>query len=343
MKSKGKNMDKKEIFTNFLEFMKEEKETSANIIMHYMPDPDSMACAVNLQEVLRWYEIESKIFFSGEISHPQNRTMLNLLELNFFKENELNLSETKINICVDCTPKNSCVDFAHLIIDHHNNPTKDCKFVINESKYGSCSTIIWEMFHDKISWESNEILATALLLGIRTDTRDLLSENMSQLDFQAYQELLKHVDKEKVQKIMNYPVPRYVYDKRLSLLKDGNSLEKNGTFIGGVGFIPSSQRDVISILADDYLRMEGIHTSVIFCITDDKQMEVSIRSNNTTVDVNGLCDSSFGQFGGGKVHKGGAKVPLNFWSNLNDDSKEMFWRMTCEQMFKTILKEDYLP
>jgi len=332
--------NKREVFSNFINFMKTEEQTFANIIMHYMPDPDSMASAFVVQKILEVENIDSKIFYSGEISHPQNKTMLNLLGLTLFKETELDPKE-KINICVDCTPKNSCVDKAQLIIDHHNNPIKDVQFVINDPKFGSCSTIVWEMFQEEINWESNEEMATALLLGIRTDTKDLVSENMCQVDFQAYQFLIDYVDKERVQKIMNYPVPRYVYDKRLILLKEGNSLEKNGIFIGGVGYIPASQRDVISILSDDYLRMEGIHTAVIFCITDERQMEVSIRSNNTTVDVNELCDTSFGQFGGGKVHKGGAKVPLNFWANLNEESKDMFWRMTCEQMFKSILKEDY--
>lgn len=341
MEDKTIHMNPNEIFKSGLKKIQESDDIGVNIVMHHMPDPDSMASALGIQELLKTENIESKIFYSGEISHPQNKTMVNLLGLDFKRIDE-ELKDS-FNICVDCTPKNSPCSNAFMVIDHHTNQIKNVEFVINDSKFGACSTIIFEILDSfNFEWDSNETLATGLLLGIRTDTKDLLSEAMHHRDFQAYQKLVNYVDKERVQKIMNYPVPRYVYDKRMMLLKESNFVEKNGIFIGGIEYIPSNQRDVITILADDYLRMEGIHTTVIFCITDEKQMEVSIRTSNSTLDVNQLCNSTFGQFGGGKIDKGGAKVPLNFWSNLNEDSKEYFWKMTCEQMFKSILKEDYI-
>jgi len=314
---------------------------NVNIILHYMPDPDSMATAFALQEYLKSCQIDNEMFYTGEISHPQNKTMQISLALSLTKIGDSSLQGK--NICVDCTPKNSGIDTAFMIIDHHSNSVKNCEYVINEPKYGACSTIMWEILNSLgIEWDLHEDIATALLLGIRTDTKDLLSESMIAEDFKAYESLIHHMNKEKVQRIMNYPVPRYVFEKR-NLLKDKNNfMEKNGIFVGGVGYIPRSQRDVIAILAEDYLRMETVSTTVIFCITDNDTLEVSIRTINTTVDVKDLMQNIFGDFGGGKIEKGGAKVPLNVWSNMVTDSlKNKFWEITCEQLFRLILKEDY--
>jgi len=110
-------------------------------------------------------------------------------------------------------------------------------------------------FEIELTAEDSNV-ATALLLGVRTDTNDLVSENMVREDFVAYQNLLDYADKEALQKVMNYPFPRYLYEKRINLHKEGNSYESNGTFVGGVGFIENSQRDAIAILAEEYARIK---------------------------------------------------------------------------------------
>ena len=61
-------------------------------------------------------------------------------------------------------------------------------------------------------------------------------------------------------------MPRYSFDKRLILHKEGNSFESDGVFVGGVGYIPEGQRDVISLLSEEYVRMDSISTAVIFAI-----------------------------------------------------------------------------
>ena len=173
-----------------------------------------------------------------------------------------------------------------------------------------------------------------MLLGIRTDTFDLTSERMTKEDFIAYQELLEISDKESLQKIMNYPFPRYLYERRTTLHEDNNSKETNGVFVGGVEYIPASQRDVIAILADEYVRMESITTSVIFAIVDEKYLEVSVRSSNISLDVKSMCRSLFGEYGGGTSYKGGAKIPLGFYSSIRNG--EAFWNLTKEHMFEKI-------
>jgi nanoRNase/pAp phosphatase (c-di-AMP/oligoRNAs hydrolase) len=164
---------------------------------------------------------------------------------------------------------------------------------------------------------------------------------MSKSDFIAYQELLELSDKDALQKAMNYPLPRYLYERRIALHEEGNSQEANGVFVGGIGFIPADQRDVIAILAEEYTRMESVQTAVIFAITGKKHLEVSVRTHLVSLDVNQMCRDLFGEFGGGKSNAGAAKIPLNFYEELDDKSSIPFWNVTKKHMFKKVLKENW--
>jgi len=139
-----------------------------------------------------------------------------------------------------------------------------------------------------------------------------------------------------LQKIMHYPLPKYLYDKRLKLHEEENSYNQNGIFIGGIGFISGEQRDCISILAEEYSRMESVSTAVIFAITDKQMLEVSVRSSNVSLNVDALCKKLFN--GGGNAYKGGGRVSLGFYDNLNTpDKRQMLWELTCENMKTKVL------
>jgi nanoRNase/pAp phosphatase (c-di-AMP/oligoRNAs hydrolase) len=330
-----------DVLNKFFDEFKKLGKNELNIIMHDTPDPDSAGAAFGFQLICKHFGIESKIYYRGEISHPQNKTLVNLLSLPV---NKVQVGPEGINVCVDGTPQNSCVSEAMLVIDHHkiNNNVK-VKFQIVRPNLGSCCTLVWRMIKE-LNIERNADhtnIYTALLVGIRTDTNDLISDYMTIEDFQAYEQLIEIADKENLQKIMNYTLPRYLYEKRLLLSKDGNFYEKDGTFTGGIGFIPASQRDAIAILAQEYTRMEGVHTAIIFAVTDKKTVEVSVRSSNVSFDVNAFCKEVFGDYGGGTSYKGAARIPLMFYSNIDDKLRDGLWQITCDHMFKLVHKENW--
>ena len=333
-----------EKFKKFIASVKNEDEpVEINIVVHDAPDPDAMGSAVGIQMLLKTFEIDSKIYYRGEVSHPQNKTLVNVLNIQMEKVSN-NISNDNKTISVDSTELNCPADKVDFVIDHHKNATT-VKNKIVLPQYGACSTIVFELIKVLVpnykELPENSDIYTALLLGIRTDTNDLISENMVKEDFIAYQELLDISDKEKLQKVMNYPLPRYTYDRRLALHKEGNSAESNGMFVGGVGYIPESQRDVISVLAEEYARMDSISTAVIFAIVDKSKLQISIRSSNVSLDVGAMCKETF-SFGGGTSYKGGASIPLHFYSNLENGERDSFWDVTCKNMFKTVLKENFI-
>ena len=320
----------------FAELKKDEIET-INIVLHSSPDPDAVGSGLGMKIIARHYGIDSTIFYDGNISHPQNKTIMNVLNISMEKVDK---AVEGINVCVDCTPNNSCAVDAKLIIDHHK-PVGKSDYSIVKPSYGACATIIWDIMKELKLNESTEELETytALLLGIRTDTNDLISENMTKADFVAYQELLEISDKEALQKVMNYPFPRYLYDKRLSLHKEGNFSEIDGVFVGGIGSVSGGQRDSIAILAEEYARMESVSTALIFAIVDKKFLEVSVRSSNVSLDVSQMCKDLFGEYGGGSSFKGGARLPLLFFDDI--ESTDALWKITCNHMFKKVHKENF--
>lgn len=327
-----------ENFKQALEELKEEEKV--NIVVHPVPDPDAVGSAMGLQMIFHSMGIESEIYYQGEISHPQNKTIVNILNVTMNKI-KTDIS-SGINVCVDCTENNAPVEEAFMVIDHHKS-TSRAKHKFIDSSMGSCATMIWEFFKGLNIEPLDDYIFTytALLLGVRTDTNDLISQNITKSDFQAYQELLELSDTEKLQQIMNYPYPKYLYDKRLELHEDGNSQVSNGIFVGGIGFISADQRDVIAIIAEEYTRMESINSAIIFAITDKKELHVSMRTTLVSTDVNQTMKDLFGQFGGGKLGSGGARIPLYFYEDIDEKSRHELWDLTRNHMFKKVLRENY--
>lgn len=328
--------DDNTIFQNFLNEIKDNE--NINIILHNIPDPDAISCGWALKTILNLKGKKAEIYHSGEVSHTQNITMNNILHIPL---NYVSDTIEGINICVDCTPKNSCVDEAMFIIDHHENNPK-AKYIINHPNNGSCATIVWNIIKKYID-DMNEYkaLATALLIGIRTDTKDMTIENISSDDFLAWQELYQYAEIEKVQKIVNYDKPRYYYEKLVEMNKENNSIEKDGFFVGGVGLCSTKQRDVISMLADEYLRREGTNSTVIFCITDKKFIDISMRTRLSSVNVGSFLQKSFGEkHAGGTSFQGAARIPIgDFFGDLDENEIKEFWSLVCKRIFKKTLKD----
>ena len=315
--------------------------TRIALCMHSMPDPDSIGSALGLSKVLKnWNpEIKCTYIYEGEISHPQNKTLINLLNIPLTNAKEIEDIEGKFDhfISLDVMPERclQCcdIDVEYLMaIDHHRAETSSAKFT-DIRPVGATSSIIWEYLHkEDIAFneedEEDIFIATALVFGIQTDTDDLTSENVTSLDYKAVEGLMKYADRSKIQLIKNYPIPSYQFELEGKLNDEGNIKVTNGIFVGGVGYISITKRDALPTMASLRARMEGVDTAFIFGIIDD-HIEVSVRSQGVSIDVNTLCQKIFGKdHAGGKMGAGAAKVPLGFLgvsSTASEDVKEKAW------------------
>jgi len=301
------------------------------IWMHETPDPDAIGSAVGLCWLLKKkFDLQATIFYQGEISHPQNKTMLNVLQVNLQRGDTFDEKKYAKCIAVDSTENTVLKEDLTLdgIIDHHDTQPDETKydFVIWE-QVGSASTLIFKLIEecgvmfDKS--DADSVVATAMLLGVKIDTYDLLSENTVDHDFRAYQTLLPFVDVKNISDILNYPLPHYLFELEGELLKEENVVQTNAGYIAFIGILSKARRDSLPILADKLLRMEGITTSVVFAISDGA-IAASVRSSDASLDINMFCQAVFGEGrGGGKRGSGGAKVPLEFMNidDVDDETK----------------------
>jgi len=341
---------KDKVLTNtdkFVEqFSKVKQGDKVAIFTHSMPDPDAIASALGVQWLLRKkWGLESHIFHDGVVSHQQNRTMVNVLEISLTSSSEFDPKDVTFvkTIIVDATSKNAPIKEANIVIDHHRVKDETADLAIVES-VGAASTLVVELIQGlKLEFEDDidERIATALVFGIRNDTEDLISETVTDRDYKASLSLTEHVDRAKLASIIKYPYPLFFFEAEKTIGKEGNHIVENSFFVGTLGILTDTQRDALAMISDKMVRMQGIETAVIFAIVDDR-IHVSVRSQNKSIDVNSFCQRIFGKdHSGGKLGSGGASVPLGImgYDGLDNELKEEWWNMQKKVLFKKILNE----
>lgn len=328
---------------------------SIAIMVHPYPDPDCIGAAKGIEKLLKYWnpDLSISIIYDGEISHPQNKTLMKVLNISMTHREEAGKAANDLKeiydhfVVVDCVPERCNLgDIVPLaVIDHHPVDTKKAQYK-DIRQVGSCCTMVWEYLNkenvpfDEKS-DDDASVATAMLIGLKTDTMDLISEKTVDLDFLAFKDLLEKANKTKLASIINYPIPSYLFDLRARLDREGNTKAYNGVYIGGIGYITSVKRDALPTIAEERARTEGIDTSFIFGIVGEN-IEVCIRSNSPSVDVKNLCHQIFGrEHGGGHPRAGAVKIPIPLLSdeNTSDETKEAIWNGVRSLVMEKIEKE----
>jgi nanoRNase/pAp phosphatase (c-di-AMP/oligoRNAs hydrolase) len=328
------------------------------VVMHPVPDPDCIGSAYGMKRIVKEWFPDSKVslVYAGEISHPQNKTMNYVLNLQMTNVEEieggLKSKEDCENfadafICVDCVPERCSVPAADylFVVDHHKSDTKKAK--IKDIRHvGACSSLVWEYMHeiglelDKSNEEDSNV-ATALVVGIKTDTADLVTDIVQDLDFEAFKNLIGPMDQRNLAKIINYPIPPYYFELRKRLEEDGQVCSENGVFIGGIGYISPAKRDALPSIAEERARMDGVDTAFILAIVGGN-LEVSVRSSGLAIDVDKIIKKIFGKTnGGGKMGAGAARIEMGEFSVQaeDDETQNEAWEFARKLWFARILKE----
>lgn len=306
------------------------------------PDPDSIGAGLGMNLFIqRTCGAVCDLIYEGQVSHPQNKTLLNVLNIHFLNKDEVfgsdhpPLSEVYDKfVCVDHVPRERWCKELNItaVIDHHKVNYNEAEFVDIRQVGSCCSIVLSYLLEAEIDFTQDDdgLLSktvTAMLFGVKTDTLDLMSENVTDLDFHAYQHLVKYVSRSELEPIINYQLPAYYFDIRRVLEEEGNSITRGSFFVAGVGIITAARRDCLPMLADERVRMEGISTAIIFAVVDDC-VEASIRSSNPAVDVNSFCKKVFGRdYAGGKLGAGAAKIPMGILAidSLPVELKDEAW------------------
>ena len=292
------------------------------VVAHDNPDPDAIASALGLARVAEAVGVDADVCYGGDISHQENRAMVNLLDLSLRTVDGIDLedyggialvdhSRPGIN---DSLPEETPVD---VVIDHHppRGPV-DGTFVDVRPDAGSASTLI-EEYLSRLGVEPDRALATALLYGIRVDTRDFTRE-VSGRDFEAAASLTPHADESTLERVESPSVSPETL--RVFAAAIDRRDVRGSTLATCVGEM--HDRDALSQAADRLLDLEGIDVTFVYGYTDGV-VHGSARARGADVDVGELLRDALEQVGsaGGHADMAGMQVPLGILAAVPDETE----------------------
>lgn len=298
-----------------------------NIICHNNPDPDCLASALALGRIGADAEIEERnIFYSGDISHQQNRSFVNLLDIELLPFDEARVKDR---------PQESLVAFVDhsipgtnnrvvpgtpidIIIDHHPAEDIEARFVDHREEIGAAATTLTE-YVEHLDIEMDAPLATALLFAIRRETLDFL-RGATRAEYEAAAVLHDHVDVDLLKQLSSPSVSGATIDAIANAIE--NRMTQGAVLISHVG--RTSERDALPQAADYLGTLEGVETAIVFGIVEDS-IHISGRSPDARVHLGDVLDSAFGDVGsaGGHQDMAGGEIPLGIFADYTTDDSQL--------------------
>ena len=296
-------------------FILDKTDKHVAILIQNPPDPDCLGAAAAFKLLLSHvYELETKIYHFGEVSHPQNKSMVNVLQIDLVSGEEIKPDSICKTVVLDTDLmatgfRNKDITKVDVRIDHHNMDRDEPPELKDIRPVGSTCSIVWEYLKAfEVPIQDHPLVATALILGIKTDTLDFTSSTTSDLDMSAFHDLIQYVDRAALAKVTNFPLPKSQFEVEVKAFESRHTHE--GVLLSFIGEITEHNRDMISTIADRFARMDTISTVVIMAVVNN-YLVASVRSQDSRVSVSKLCSEVFGKkYSGAKEGSGGAKIPL---------------------------------
>ncbi len=317
-------------------------------------DPDALGSAWGMQEILRLLGVETvDIVYSGRVAHPQNEALCNKLGLLGKMTHISKVESISFPILVDSNrAKDSRLPFEIdpvIVVDHHRDSDiddADNKFVWLDETAGSASTMILEILAELVddSWEFREDVALSLALGVYTDTKDMLSAGPR--DREAFGWAARYANNTDLRALIRYKRPDSYYRNLATALQ--HYKHKHGRLVATVKSIPAKQGDDLSMIADEFLRKNGVTMAIVWGVIEiknpttgdtSKGVRVCARSEDITTNLGSFLKERFGKASGAKLlpdgqAEGGALVQLEVGPWLKEDEMiEIIGRRIREWLF----------
>ncbi|MEM4782175.1 MAG: DHH family phosphoesterase [Halalkalicoccus sp.] len=304
------------------------------VVLHDNPDPDAMASGIALARLARAVGTEAEAYYAGEITHQENRALVNVLELDAdlvemdgYEDIEnceaIALVDHSLPGVNDRLPEDTPID---VVIDHHPSPGPvEARHLDVRSDVGSTSTMLVE-YLDALEVGISEGLATALLFGIRTDTADF-SRGVSELDFESTSTLLGLVDTGVLDQIERPTISSETLETLARAIE--NARVEDGVCMTCVGNL--RDRDALAQAADYLLNMEDVIATLVYGFSDET-IYISARAHGPAFDIGETLREAFDQIGsaGGHARMAGAQIPIGFLGEEIENNEELLTQIVRE-------------
>ncbi len=273
------------------------------VLTHDNPDPDALAAAALLAQLLRRrFHAEVTPAYGGLIGRAENREMFRGLRLDFAHIRGLDLTPFRQYALVDAQPGTGNSQLPEgvvpdVVIDHHplRKATQAAAFFDVRPEYGATATIVAEYLL-AADVPIPHALATGLAYAIRSETQEFGREAAGP-DRAVYDAVMPRANKRLLSRIQNASQP-LTYFKNLHQALE--NLETVGSLVvSHLGRV--EQPDIVPEIADLLLRMEGKTWSLATGLYDDR-VYLSIRTTNPRAEAGHIMRRLVGRRGKGGGH-----------------------------------------
>ncbi|MCX7981900.1 MAG: DHH family phosphoesterase [Syntrophales bacterium] len=306
------------------------KGDSLAILIYGSPDPDAVASAMALRELLRQLVGLSncQILATEPPRRIQNALFIKAMRVDIESLGKVQLRDFKHVAVVDAQPTffGSLLNGVQpqIVIDHHPVTTVwHAKLADVRQNYGALSTIMLEyLLAAKIRIPRR--LYTALLYGIKSDTNNF-ERDATLEDIGAYYFTFARANRELIRRIELNQIPeRYLKSFEHAFSYRRRYRDRVVCYLGKV-----ESADVCVQVADFYLRVVDIYYVVIAGIVKDKFIIV-FRGDGYRRDCGSIARHAFGKYGSAGGHKSAARVEIPL-ENLADLLPSDFPQRPVEQ------------
>ncbi len=301
-------------------------DDSLAILMYGSPDPDAVASAMALQELLKRITGLTKctLIATDTVVREQNAEFIRAMKVNIHLLNSIDLKEYRYIAIVDAQPTffGDILKDIHpqFVFDHHPCTTVwHAELADVRENYGALSTIMTEyLIAAKVRIPRK--LYTALLYGIKADTnnfeRDVILEDISAyyLNFaRANRQLIRRIELNQIpERFLKYY--DYAYHNRRRYR------DRIISFLGKVDSV-----DVCVQVADFFLRVVDIYYVIVAGFVKDRLIIV-FRGDGYRQDCGAIAKKAFGNYGSAGGHKSAARVEISM-----DSIKEVLHNDTSQE------------
>ena len=280
------------------------------LLMHGSPDPDAIASAMALRELLLRKKGLAKCVFAATepFRRQQNKELAQAMRLNIRLLSQVDANDYRLIALVDAQPSffgdQPQMIKPTVVFDHHpRHGDWQAELVDIRPHYGALATVLTEyLLCACIRIPRN--LHTALLYGIKTDTDNFDRETLAE-DIRAYTYHTRHANMRLIRRIELNQTPRsYLkyYDSAFHAMK-----HYRGRHVGFLGHVESP--DVCVQVADFYLRLIGTYYVVVAGIVNDKLI-IIFRGDGYRQDCGAIAQSVCGLIGQGGGHRSAARIEI---------------------------------
>ncbi|PID73271.1 MAG: phosphoesterase [Desulfobacterales bacterium] len=294
-------------------------------------DPDAISSAMAVRRLL-WRKTAGIVIASvNTVKRPDNLAMIRLLRVNLRHARDIDRADFDRVVLVDSQPDHgdAFAPFARIdaVIDHHpRGNLPNLAFCDIRPEYGATATMMTEYLRAARIKPASR-LATALFLGIKTDTGNFERQAILD-DMRAFQFLFRYANTDLARKIEESDLtPDFLPLFRIGIERMQLRRRRAFAHLGRV-----ENPDVCVLLAEFFMRVNPVSWSFVSGLYEDRLVLI-VRNDGIRKNAGALVKERFDAYGSGGGHKSVARAELTAAAlaselDVTNDAAVLQWIIT---------------